>query len=219
MSAGLRPASRGSAKPAPIPSCQRERRAPQTENKREHGWSAGLRPASRGSAKPAPMTLRPANVSAAHRRPRTSAGTTGAPTSGQSSRWGPAQRRAAAATAKGPNRSGWLPSRRGPHLERTPLGEMARQARERRPPVGTAARSAAAAPTPTGGITPSRHVPPTDEAARTAWSAGLRPASRGSAKPARITLRPANVSAAPSAAPRPRCAITSPAATPPSPGG
>ena len=66
---GLRPASRGSAKPAPTtppptnltaandisPICAESRRQ----------WSAGLRPASRGSAKPAPMTVRRTDVSGA----------------------------------------------------------------------------------------------------------------------------------------------------------
>ena len=51
-SAGLRPASRGSAKPG--------RYAPPTLT----AWSAGLRPASRGSAKPAPTTLRPPTLTA-----------------------------------------------------------------------------------------------------------------------------------------------------------
>ena len=37
----------------------------------------------------------------------------------------------------------------------------------------------------------------TRRSAGTAWSAGLRPASRGSAKPALMTLRPANVSGTP----------------------
>ena len=67
-SAGLRPASRGSAKPAPTtprhsrqshgcePTHRRPRRITGTRTRQ---WSAGLRPASRGSAKPAPTTPRP----------------------------------------------------------------------------------------------------------------------------------------------------------------
>ena len=58
-----RPASRGSAKPAPMRDAQRDRASPTA--KKRGDWSAGLRPASRGSAKPAPMTPRYANVSAA----------------------------------------------------------------------------------------------------------------------------------------------------------
>ena len=66
------------------------------------------------------------------------------------------------------------------------------QARERRPPVGTAARRAATAQTPTIGIAPfSARTPQWQDGARQR-SAGLRPASRGSAKPARMTLLPAN---------------------------
>ena len=121
-SAGLRPASRGSAKPAPMTpgpanvspaphhavgvngptrSCGFRPHSPppftpaprsNTVAKRvlptaARAWSAGLRPASRGSAKPAPMT--PAANGARAR------GRLGTPTSGQFSRWGPAQRRAA----------------------------------------------------------------------------------------------------------------------------
>ena len=121
-SAGLRPASRGSAKPAPMTpgpanvspaphhavgvngptrSCEFRPHSPppftpaprsNTVAKRvlptaARAWSAGLRPASRGSAKPAPMT--PAANGARAR------GRLGTPTSGQFSRWGPAQRRAA----------------------------------------------------------------------------------------------------------------------------
>ena len=52
-SAGLRPASRGSAKPAPMRDAQRDRASPTA--KKRGDWSAGLRPASRGSAKPAPL--------------------------------------------------------------------------------------------------------------------------------------------------------------------
>ena len=74
----------------------------------------------------------------------------GTPTSGQSSRWGPAQRPAGPRRRR-PQPAGWLHSRRV-----TPQGQ--------------------------------------DGAQR---SAGLRPASRGSAKPALMTPGPANVSPAP----------------------
>ena len=294
-SAGLRPASRGSAKPAPMTLRPASLSAAHRRRRTSAGTarSAGLRPASRGSAKPAPMTLHPASVSAVHHRPRTSAGTAGAPVSDRiareretraddapscqpecrapqtenkredalerrppgsppsGARHSGLQRRetpiANREEARGrlgtptsgrhsgpqgrggrnPNRSGWLPSRRipltarrrataerrsptgiareretssddapscqreccapqtekkrgdglerrplvgtaarsaaaaktpivgmTPYSARTPLGEMARQARERRPPVGTAARRAAAAHTPIVGMAP-----------------------------------------------------------------
>ena len=158
-SAGLRPASRGSAKPAPMTpgpanvspaphhavgvngptrSCGFRPHSPppftpaprsNTVAKRvlptaARAWSAGLRPASRGSAKPAPMM--PAANGARAR------GRLGTPTSGQFSRWGPADR------------------------HRGPAGREIAHRQPRR-------------------------------SAGTAWSAGLRPASRGSAKPAPMT--------------------------------
>ena len=137
-SAGLRPASRGSAKPAPTtlgaPVSDRhragarnqrrqrlERRsltgiARERETSADNAWSAGLRPASRGSAKPAPTTL-------------------GAPVSDR--------------------------HRAGARNQR-------RQRLERRSPTGIARER--------------------ETSADNAWSAGLRPASRGSAKPAPTTL-------------------------------
>ena len=61
---------------------------------------------------------------------------------------------------------------------------------------GTAARRAAAAQTPTGRMAPfSARTPQGQDGAQR--SAGLRPASRGSAKPAPMTPGPANVSPAP----------------------
>ena len=81
----------------------------------------------------------------------------GTPTSGQFSRWGPAQRPAGPRRRR-PQPLGWLPSRL------VPL--KGRMARDSGPPPGELA-------------------------------AGLRPASRGSAKPAVMTPGPANVSAAP----------------------
>ena len=74
-SAGLRPASRGSAKPAPTTpppanlTAANPRIANRAESRRRLGAPAsspggGLRPASRGSAKPAAMTPSPASVSA-----------------------------------------------------------------------------------------------------------------------------------------------------------
>ena len=65
-SAGLRPASRGSAKPAPTtpPPANLTPENPRIPNRAESrgAWSAGLRPASRGSAKPAPTTPPPINL-------------------------------------------------------------------------------------------------------------------------------------------------------------
>ena len=68
-SAGLRPASRGSAKPAPTTLRHANATAASriANPEQARGWSAGLRPASRGSAKPAPTTLRPPNATAASR--------------------------------------------------------------------------------------------------------------------------------------------------------
>ena len=65
-SAGLRPASRVSAKPAPMTQRHANTR-PKAARLASPGepWSAGLRPASRGSAKPAPTTQRYAHVIAA----------------------------------------------------------------------------------------------------------------------------------------------------------
>ena len=71
-SAGLRPASRGSAKPAPTtpPPANLTPENPRIANRAESrgAWSAGLRPASRGSAKPAPTTPPPINLTATNPR-------------------------------------------------------------------------------------------------------------------------------------------------------
>ena len=72
---------------------------------------------------------------------------------------------------------------------------------ERRPLAGTAARRAAAVQTPPVRWLPSRRGPPKTRMARDSGpppgelATGLRPASRGSAKPAPMTLRHANVRA------------------------
>ena len=137
-------------------------------------WSAGLRPASRGSAKPAPTTLRHANLTPAN--------------------------------------------------DVSPICVESRgRLGERRPPVGTAGRSPAndVSPTaqnhgdmerrsPTGiareretrtnnaghaNLTPTNPRIANRAESRGAWSAGLRPASRGSAKPAPTTPPPANLTA------------------------
>ena len=169
---GLRPASRGSAKPAPTtrgaPVSDRhragarnphqrpvERRSPtgiarERETRTNDPWSAGLRPASRGSAKPAPTT-RGAPVSDRHR-----------------------------AGARNPHRR---PVERWPAL---PVGASDRhRAGARNPHQRPVERRS-----PTG-IARERETCTNDP-----WSAGLRPASRGSAKPAPMTLCHANVRAA-----------------------
>ena len=128
-SAGLRPASRGSAKPAPTPprhaNLTVERRSPtgiareretcdaarpvsdRLARERDGGrrapisrWSAGLRPASRGSAKPAPTTPPPANLTAR---------SAGAPCPRDSRRYAPRCR------CERPHRENWpaLPGRPG----------------------------------------------------------------------------------------------------------
>ena len=151
---GLRPASRGSAKPAPTTPrpanlTAANPRIANREESRGHGALAsspggGLRPASRGSAKPAPTTPPPANLTATNPRIATTQNHgDGAQASSVSDR-----HRAAA---------------RNPHHQPRP------------PPISR----------------PQTHASPT--AQNHAWSAGLRPASRGSAKPAPTTPRLANL--------------------------
>ena len=216
-SAGLRPASRGSAKPAPTTlatpiSRPRGSAKPATPISR---WSAGLRPASRGSAKPAPTTLatpisrwsaglRPASRGSAKPAPTTLAtpiSRPGAPVSDRHRaaarnphrrRWPPQSHGGAPvsdrhrAAARNPHRRRWPPQSHGG----APVSDRHRAAarnphRRRWPPQshGLERRS------PTG-IARQRETR-TDDAGHpnlTAWSASLRPASRGSAKPAPTTL-------------------------------
>ena len=170
-SAGLRPASRGSAKPAPT-----TRSAPPlvTPAKR----SAGLRPASRGSAKPAPTTLpHPSNPRHARETERRSP--TGIARERETSR-----QRATPIPAK---RSAGLPGI-ARHAKPAPTTRSAHPnlTPERRSPTGIARERETSADNPER---PSRSSSQRDRER----SAGLRPASRGSAKPAPMTPRPANL--------------------------
>ena len=148
-SAGLRPASRGSAKPAPTtpPPTNLTPANPRIANRAESrgkitGWSAGLRPASRGSAKPAPTTPPPANL-----------------------------------TPTNPRIANRAESRGGaPVSDRHRAGARNPHQRPRPPPISRL----------------QTHASPTAQNHGT-WSAGLRPASRGSAKPAPTTPPPANL--------------------------
>ena len=194
-------------------------------------------PAPRGSAKPAPMTLRHANVGP-HPLPTLDgdrsplplpgaapfscpAGCRGGPDHGRFSRRGPAPRPDGAAkprTAVTPH---------GSAGEETPPVAVRMQARrdasspdcaptpERRPvlPVGA---FTPAPPRAAGqeGVLPSSAMAqvsartPPGRAARRPGNADLRSAPRGSAKPAPMTLRHANVSSPPS--PNPGCCDRSP---------
>ena len=194
-SAGLRPASRGSAKPAPTtlgaPVSDRhragarnqrrqrlERRSPtgiarERETSADNAWSAGLRPASRGSAKPAPTTLG-APVSDRHRagarnqrrqrlERRSPTGIARERETSADNAWSAGLRPASRGSAKpAPTTLG------APVSVRAGARNQRRQRLERRSPTGIARER--------------------ETSADNAWSAGLRPASRGSAKPAPTTL-------------------------------
>ena len=112
----LRPASRGSAKPAPMTlrhaAVSHHPLIPEGATDR----SAGLRPASRGSAKPAPMTLRHAAVSPAPpSSPGSASGRHRPPPAGTARL---RRRRRAAGTARrgreGPGVRWWFASRPAP---------------------------------------------------------------------------------------------------------
>ena len=167
-------------------------------------WSAGLRPASRGSAKPAPMTPGPANVSPAPHhavgvngptrscgfRPHSPPPFTPAPRSNTVAKrvlptaaraWSAGLRPASRGSAKpAPMTPG--PANVSPACRRGERTDPIMWVPAAQPPALHTRRSNTA-----------RRVLP--RAAR-AWSAGLRPASRGSAKPAPMTPA-ANVSPAP----------------------
>ena len=173
-------------------------------------WSAGLRPASRGSAKPAPMTPGPANVSPA---PHHAVGVNG-PTRSCGFRphspppFTPAPRSNTVAkrvlpTAARAWSAGLRPASRGSAkpAPMTPGPANVSPAPHHAVGVNGPTRSCGFRPHSPPPFTPAprsntvaKRVLPT--AAR-AWSAGLRPASRGSAKPAPMTPGPANVSPAP----------------------
>ena len=225
--ADLRSASRGSAKPAPTPPPPANLTAtnPRIANRTESrgAWSAGLRPASRGSAKPAPTTPPPANLTATNPRiaNRTESRGHGAPVSDRHR-----------AGARNPPHHHHPPpiSRLQTHASPTAQnhGDM-----ERRSPTGIArereTRTDDAAPRQSHGHEPTHRQPhritgsverrsptgiareretrPNDPTPRQShgWSAGLRPASRGSAKPAPTTPLPTLTRVPPPAARFPGC--------------
>ena len=163
--------------------------------------NADLRSASRGSAKPAPTTLPPANLTAANPRiaNRAESREHGAPVSDrhrgeretrpnntaphQSSR-GSAKPKPAPTTPRHRQSHGCKPTHRQP---RRITGSV-----ERRSPTG---------------IARERETRPNDPTPRQShgWSAGLRPASRGSAKPAPTTPLPTLTRVPPPAARFPGC--------------
>ena len=207
-SAGLRPASRGSAKPAPTTL----RHANLTAR------SAGLRPASRGSAKPAPTTLRhrqshverrsPTGI-ARERETRTNNAAPpqshgGAPVSDRhrAGARNPHQQRCATPISRWS--AGLRPASRGsakpaPTTPRHPNLTGSAGLRPHR--AGAETRTNNAAPPQSHGGAPvsDRHRAgarnPHQQRCATPisrWSAGLRPASRGSA-PAPTTPRHPNL--------------------------
>ena len=143
-------------------------RARQYTTRAESRWSAGLRPASRGSAKPAPTTLRPANLTAAnaYRRSALNRGDGGAPVSDRhrAGARNPPQRRCAPPISRERTTYRRSALNRGDGLGNADL---------RSAPLGEAQRATYHHPRRIAGT----------------WSAGLRPASRGSAKPAPMTVR------------------------------
>ena len=179
-SAGLRPASRGSAKPAPT--------TPRHANLTAR--SAGLRPASRGSAKPALTTLRHANLTVERRsrtgiaRERETRTDNAAP---PISRWSAGLRPASRGSAKP------APTTLAPPISRWSAGLRPASRGSAKPAPTTLAPPISRPGAPVsdrhraGARNPHRRRWPRQSHG---WSAGLRPASRGSAKPAPTTLAP-----------------------------
>ena len=153
--------------------------------------SAGLRPASRGSAKPAPTTPPPANLTAANPRIANRAESRGAWSAGQFSRWGPPtgiarERETRTACAPPISRLRTHASPRQNHGDGgAPVSDRHRAGARnphRRP-----------APRQSHGCEPThrqpRRITGTAGAPASSPGGGLRPASRGSAKPAPTTPR------------------------------
>ena len=210
---GLRPGSRGSAKPAPMtpfemaPLATRPPQGPdgawsagqlsrwgpptgiarERETRTNDPWSAGLRPASRGSAKPAPTT-RGAPVSDRHRA------------GARNPHRRPVERRSPTGIARERETRTDDPIRDSSPLGAYPLKDP--MARERRSPTGIAwERETSADDAWSAGLRPAsrgsaKPAPTTRGALASSPGGGLRPASRGSAKPAPMTLCHANVRAA-----------------------
>ena len=187
-------------------------------------WSAGLRPASRGSAKPAPTTLHHANLTArsAGLRPASRGSAKPAPT-----------------TLRHPNLTVERRSPTGIAREReTRTDDAAPPQSHGGAPVSDRHRAGARNPHRRRCTTPiSRPGTPVSDRHRAGarnlhqqrcatpisrWSAGLRPASRGSAKPAPTTLRHPNLTVerrSPTGIARERETCTNNAAPPQSHGG
>ena len=189
---------------------ERETRTNNAAPRQSHGWSAGLRPASRGSAKPAPTTPCPANLTAANPRiaNRAESRGHGAPVSDRHR-----------AGARNPHQQRRAPpiSRCEP-THRQPRRTAGTWSAGLRPASRGSAKPAPTTPPPTN-LTAANprianraesrgHGAPVSDRHRAGarnphqrrcatpisrWSAGLRPASRGSAKPAPTTLRHANL--------------------------
>ena len=156
--------------------------------------NADLRSASRGSAKPAPTTLRPANLTAARTHASPTAqnhGEHGAPVSDRHR-----------AGARNP------PQHTAPRQSHgcKPTHRQPRRSAPRQSPVQTHASRSVERRSPTG-IARERETRPNDPTPRQShgWSAGLRPASRGSAKPAPTTPLPTLTRVPPPAARFPGC--------------
>ena len=194
-------------------------RRPRDPHRQASRRSAGLRPASRGSAKPAPMTRRHANPRPKAARP---------PSPGeQKERRSPTGIARERETSPDDAASCQCPSPGEQKERRSPTGiareretspddaascQHAAEGREtpiaRAESAGTASRGSAKPPHDAASC-PTRGRRPRDshrQASRR--SAGLRPASRGSAKPAPTTQRYAHVSAAPSSNPGNRTLLT-----------
>ena len=150
------------------------------------GWSAGLRPASRGSAKPALTTPPPANLTPTNPRiaNRAESRGHGAPVSDRHR-----------AGARNPHQRPRPPpiSRLQTHASPTAQNHGV----ERRSPTGIArereTRTNNPAPHQSHAYKPTHRQP---RRITGTWSAGLRPASRGSAKPAPTTPPPTNLTPA-----------------------
>ena len=162
-------------------------------------WSAGLRPASRGSAKPAPTTPRHGRnsqfpVAGFHGRIRERAAASSDASLPFCER-GESPLSHFPPELAGSERSS-LPFVFFAHSRSTPPTQNHGDDMERRSPTGIARERETctddAAPRQSHGCEPTHRQP---RRITGTWSAGLRPASRGSAKPAPTTPPPTNLTA------------------------